>query len=115
MALNIKKTVTAGGLSRMGCYVQLVPHFVTGTPVVPMDRNIWKDRTDYEANPTQGTIRALDEIPQSFNIDTTTAPADCQGATVIAKMLYWMNTQAKAKLLILNPSWIDGDIEIVDL
>lgn len=115
MALQINKTVHKSGLSMNGCYIMLVPHLVTGQATVPTDRNIWANKADADANPTKGTIPSLDEIADAYYIANNTAPADCTGADVLSKALYWINTQVKAQLLVANPTWVDGDIEIVDL
>lgn len=115
MSLLIKQKVTQSGLSRKECYVQLIPHFITGVDNIPVDRNIWKDRDAYLANPSNGTILSLDEIASSFSINMKTAPKDCQGDTVAIKMLYWINDETKKAILQSNPTWVDSDIEIVDL
>jgi hypothetical protein len=115
MALLIKKTVTTEGLSRIGCYIQLLPNALTGIPNVPIDRNIWKNKTDFLANQTKGTITKLDEIKNSFLVARDTAPSDCQGSTVEIKALYWLNTEVKAQILADNITWTDDDIDIIDL
>lgn len=115
MALLVKKEVTKAGLSRTGCYIQLVPHFITGSEIVPTDKSIWATKEDYIANPSNGTIPSLDEIASNFSIEYSSAPENCEGDTVAMKMLYWINEEAKKAILTANPSWEDADVEIVDL
>jgi hypothetical protein len=71
MALEISKKVNYNGLSREGCYIQIKPHLDFGSKKINCDRGIWADKADFENNPTQPTISALKEIPNSFTVHQT--------------------------------------------
>lgn len=115
MALLIKNKVNNNGLSRVGCYIQVQPYLTYGLGLIPCDRGIWADKKEFDKSPIAPTINQLNEIPASFSVDPLKAPKDCTGKTVLLKMLYWINEEIKAQLLVANPTWKPADIEIIEL
>lgn len=122
MALKILKPVTSKGqLSKDGCYIQIKLYTPYGMPddlpKIPVDRYIWASRADFEANmqPEQATISSLNEIPSAFYLDAATASDEYEGKNIVYKSLMWANQAVKDIILAANPSWVDKDIEIVDI
>lgn len=115
MALLIKKPVTSGQLGKTGCYIQIKPYLVYGLKQIPVDRAIWGSKADYDANQNEPTINSLIEVSDSFKVLTSNVPTTGDGKNVLDKMLYWISVDVKTQILAANPTWVDADIEIVDI
>lgn len=116
MALLIKKPVTSGQLSKStGCYIQIKPYLVYGLKTIPVDRAIWGSKADYDANQNDPTIGSLKEIDDSYLVLTSNIPTTGDGKNVLDKMLYWVSKDVKAQILAANPTWVDADIDIIDI
>lgn len=116
MALKILKEVSAkGDLKTDGCYIQVKPYLPFDLQNVPVDRGIWKSKEDFEANQSGPTIPALIEIKNAYYLNPEDAGDIYEGKNILYKMLWWVNTAIKQQILADNPTWVDADIEIVDI
>ena len=121
MALLVKKEVSQGALKTTGCYIRVNPVGGFGNKVltvfenIQVSRSMWASKVDYEANITNPTIETLQQIPNAFAVDPNSPPATENKSNVNTNYLYWISKVCKALILAANPTWVDTDVEIVDL
>ncbi len=118
MALKLKKQLSSNGVNLDVTFQPIIEitcmvtsKFKTNSMI---NATVFNTVEDF-ANHNRSGLNDIDQIKGLRQISIGTPESDNEGANIVEKFNLYLNNIAKAKILADNPSWVDADIEIVNI
>lgn len=118
MALKLKKQLSTNGVNLDTAFQPIIEitcslssTFKTNSMI---STTVFNSINDFKAN-NRSNLNDIDQIKGLRELSVGTPEADNEGTNVLEKFNLYLNNITKAKILADNPTWVDGDIEIVNI
>jgi 5S rRNA maturation endonuclease (ribonuclease M5) len=79
-----------------------------------LNTSVYNNIDDFKSGKRSG-LNDIDQLKELRRLVIGTPDADNSGANVLEKFNLYLNQITKAKILADNPTWVDADIEIVNI